>query len=114
MHGFARLGEDVRVLGRGEDGVKVGFVEALAGGEDLAGGVGGGEGEFVRGDADDGAEVFVQVDVVGFGFAGVGAPDWVGDAESAAAVVLVGLLFWGVYEDSPFHARLPEARKGPG
>jgi hypothetical protein len=35
-----RLGEDVRVFGRGEDAVEVGLVEALADGENVFGGVG--------------------------------------------------------------------------
>ena len=61
MDGLARLGEDIGVLRRREDAVEVGLAEALADGEDIFGGVGGGEGEFLRGDADDGAFWLVTV-----------------------------------------------------
>jgi hypothetical protein len=55
VDGFARLGENVGVLGRGEDAVEVSLAEAFADGEDVLCGVGGGEREFGGGDADDGA-----------------------------------------------------------
>ena len=78
VHGFAGLGEDVGIFWGREDPVEGCFVKAFAGGEDFAGGVGGAEGEFVGGDADDGAVEFVEEDVVGFGVAVVGGPDWGG------------------------------------
>lgn len=67
LHGvdvLANLGEDIRVLRRGEDRVEVRLVEALARGEDVAGDRRGRERELVRGNANDRSILAVQFDVV--------------------------------------------------
>ena len=140
MHRLSRLGEDVGILRRGENAVEVGLAEAFADGEDVFGGVGGGEGELVGGDADHGTcSGKERCQPVGGhsltlqATSGIGpsipyfwcismwslsvCPDHVLQTCIPKELVpdLYGAVGWRVETVKlPFHIRLPDAMKGPG
>lgn len=76
VNGFTLFGEDVRVLGRREDTVEVGLVEAFADLEDGERGGGRGEGDLVRCCSNNRTIAFVEIDLMLFILACPYGPDY--------------------------------------